>query len=110
MDELLRRAGEDPWSLDLDDRLRLASDLSSAQEEWLPMLRELVEPPAPDHHFPAFLLATPAFDSLRQLLMAQRDAPQGTVPDTGTVDTVQRFVDHYRPYLEHAQDRSKVQV
>ncbi|MHC5064590.1 MAG: hypothetical protein ACYTG5_11530 [Planctomycetota bacterium] len=110
MDDLLRRADEDPWSLDLEERKKLAEVLASAQAEWLPVLQGLVEPPEPGNQFPAFLLATGNFEVLRELLTEHRESPDSTRLDTGTADTLQRFVDHYRVYLEEVSDRSKVQV
>lgn len=86
----------DPWALDGATRRRLAHELAEAQAHWLARLTDLVEPPAPDASFPAFLIEAPQFASLRQ---AVGDARTARELDTATADQLQRFVDLYRDYL-----------
>jgi len=109
MNELLRRASEDPWSLDLADRRHLAAHLHHAQEAWLPMLKELAEPPELDDRFPAFLLETAAFAELRAAIAGQNQDPSEPPRlDTATADTLQRFVDLFRRYLAQVDQKSRV--
>jgi hypothetical protein len=87
---------DDPWSLAPDQRRELGRRLAQQQRTWLPRLATLVEPPAPDDGFPAFLLGLPRFAALREAVSAaasRRDL------DTATADELQRFVDCYRDYL-----------
>lgn len=101
MNELLLRAGEDPWSLALAERQSLSLELKQAQQAWLPLLKELVEPPGPGENFPAFLLETPNFGELRKAIACQNQDPEmPPVLDTATADTLQRFVDLFRHYLQ----------
>lgn len=86
----------DPFSLDHDERNQLLEQNRGAQSAWLPVLARLVEPPAPDATFPAFLLETEAFTKLRRAIGEAQGA--GDL-DTATADEVQRFVDCYRDYL-----------
>jgi len=59
-------------------------------------LPALVEPPAPNSNFPAFLLETEPFAPLRRAI---GDARTSAELDTATADQLQRFVDRYRDYL-----------
>lgn len=86
----------DVRTLDLGQRHALRQRLSAAQAEWLPRLRALVEPPAPDGDFPAFLLATEPFAWLRAAI---GDARQAADLAPATADLLQRFVDAFRDYL-----------
>ncbi len=87
---------EDPWALPLAQRRRMRDGASVAQARWLPILAALVEPPTPSHDFPAFLLATAPFASLRERLGAARARAD---LDFATLDELQHFVDRYRDYL-----------
>jgi hypothetical protein len=58
-------------------------------------VRALVEPPAPDDAFQAFLLALPPFSGLRARVGSARRASE---LDTATADELQRFVDLFRDY------------
>jgi len=87
---------DDPWALSLPEREHWLADQAAAQRHWLPRLRRLVEPPYPGEDFPAFLLATAAFASLRARI---GDAAARAELDTGTLDELQHFVDRYRLYL-----------
>ncbi len=93
---LAARLHEDPWALTLLERGQLAQSRTRSQALWLPRLRQLVEPPAPDRQFPAFLLDLAPFTRLRDDLGS---AQHQTELDTGVADEVQRFVDHYRTWL-----------
>ena len=86
---------QDPWTLAPQARQQLRDELTESQVHWLPRLRALVEPPAPDDVFPAFLLDTAPFARLREAVGAARC--RGDL-DTGTADELQRFVDLYRSY------------
>ena len=109
MNELLRRAGQDPWSLDLDERRRLCLDMRPAQEAWLPLLKELAEPPEPNQDFPAFLLETSTFGQLRESIADQNQDPeQPPNLDTATADTLQRFIDLFRHYMDEVDERQGV--
>jgi hypothetical protein len=85
----------DPRSLSLTERREFEQRLQAQQRHWLDRLRQLAElEPASD--FPAFLLATSTFESLRQRIgvaTSRQDLP------TGTVDEIDHFVDAYRDYL-----------
>jgi hypothetical protein len=87
---------DDPWSLTLEQRRALRCAMAQEQRVWLPRLARMVEPPAPDEGFPAFLLELPRFLALRDAIgtaARRRDL------DTATADELQRFVDCYRDYL-----------
>lgn len=100
MNDLQRRAGDDPWSLELAERRDLLTAMRHAQEAWLPLLIELVEPPSPGEDFPAFLLETSTFSQLREAIACQiEDHQQPLALDTATADTLQRFVDLFRDYM-----------
>lgn len=94
---LVRRFSGDPFALTSEERLRLHRELHAEQRRWLPRLRGLVEPPAPDATFPAFLLALPPF---AKLTTALGNATRRNQLGTGVLDELQRFVDHYRGWLE----------
>jgi hypothetical protein len=96
LDDLLARLGDDPWSLTPSERSELAASHWQAQQRWLPKLRRLVEPPAPDDAFPAFLLDLPPHRRLGAEIAA---AATPADLDVGTADELQRFVDRYRDYL-----------
>lgn len=100
---LMDRVLDDPWSLDLEDRLAFVRSMASAQKTWLERLPALVEPPTPTENFPACLLATERYETLRA---AVGDARCRTDLDTGTADELQRFVDHFRGWLDFALVRS----
>jgi hypothetical protein len=87
---------DDPWSLTHQERLDLRATLAAAQVAWLRRIEDLVEPPAIDDAFPAFLLATAPFAHLGHAI---GDARSPTDLDTGTADALQRFVDRYRSFL-----------
>lgn len=93
---LVRLLEFDPWSLTPAERRRLRSALAAHQARWLPRIASLVEPPAPDPGFPAFLLETPPFHDLRDGIGS---AWQLGDLDTATADRLQRFVDRYRDWL-----------
>jgi hypothetical protein len=87
---------DDPWSLTHQERLDLRATFAEAQVAWLRQIADLVEPPAIDDAFPAFLLATAPFAHLAHAI---GDARNPTDLDTGTADALQRFVDRYRSFL-----------
>jgi hypothetical protein len=98
-EDLVARLADDPWSLPATDRERLRRRHETAQRRWLDRLRRLVEPPAPDEGFPAFLLDLPPFARLARDIGEARGL--GDL-DVGTADELQRFVDRYRDYLTAA--------
>ena len=61
LEQLLDRLQDDPWSLSLEERGRVAVGMADAQRAWADRLPQLVEPPAPGAEFPAYLLATGRF-------------------------------------------------
>ncbi|MBK8098491.1 MAG: hypothetical protein IPK26_15385 [Planctomycetes bacterium] len=86
----------DPRSVPLAQRRRYADELAAAQAAWLPRLRTLCDTAPPADDFPAFLLATEAFLSLRRRLGAavcRRALP------ADVADELDHFVDAYRDYL-----------
>ena len=87
---------DDPWSLAFAERASLAVGHADEQARWLPVIQGLVEPPAIDDSFPAFLLATPPFAHLAEAIAGARQALD---LNTGAADELQRFVDRYRGYL-----------
>jgi len=89
------RLFDDPWSLTRPEREALRTERSASQAKWMSRLPELVEPPAPEASFPAFLLDTERFASLREAI---GDARSRRELDTATADELQRFVDCYRDY------------
>ena len=94
--EILNRLGNNPWHLGPQDRQTLLNTMSRSQKHWLPRLTQMVEPPHPQDGFPAFLLDTKPFESLRQAI---GEAHHRSQLDTATADELQRFVDLYRCYL-----------
>lgn len=95
-DDLVAKMGDDPWSLDQQDRQHLRARCQDAQRDWLPRLQRLVEPPLPLDSFPAFLLELPPFARLRRAIGSARHIAD---LDVGTADELQRFVDRYRSYF-----------
>ena len=95
-DELVARMGDDPWVLNPNQRQQLRHRYAGLQQDWLPRLQRLVEPPLPLESFPAFLLELPPFARLRRAI---GDANTIVDLDVGTADELQRFVDRYRSYL-----------
>jgi hypothetical protein len=94
--DLIRLLEFDPWSLTPAERTELRAALDEAQARWLPRIVDLVEPPAVDEAFPAFLLETPAFADLARGI---GDAHGARELGIATADRLQRFVDRYRSYL-----------
>ncbi len=90
---------DDPWSLTLQERLGLRASLAREQGQWLRRIEGLIEPPAIDDAFPAFLLATKPFAHLAH---AVSDAGDRIALGTGATDALQRFVDRYRSFLSDA--------
>ena len=90
---------DDPWSLTLQERLGLRASLAREQGQWLWRIEGLIEPPAIDDAFPAFLLATKPFAHLAH---AVSDAGDRIALGTGATDALQRFVDRYRSFLSDA--------
>jgi hypothetical protein len=86
----------DPRILDLDQRRRSLRDHAAEQQHWLERLRRLCDTAPPADDFPAFLLATPAFASLRQRLghAADRRALPADV-----ADELDHFALAFRDYL-----------
>jgi hypothetical protein len=86
----------DVRTLDLAQRRALRQRMDRAQRAWLGRLRQLVEPPAPDADFPAFLLETPPFSGLKAAI-----GPAGSAADlpAPVADQLQRFVDAFAGYL-----------
>ena len=90
------KLADDPWSLTHRERLVLRDSLADAQGHWLPRIEGLVEPPAVDAAFPAFLLETTPFAPLARAI---GDTQNRVELDTGTADALQHFVDRYRSFL-----------
>ena len=86
----------DPRTPTLAERHRLAHRLRSAQAQWLARLQPLLELPALEPDFPAFLLATPPFADLAQRL--SRAATRAELP-TPDADELDWFVAAFRDYL-----------
>lgn len=93
---LVRLLAFDPWSLTHAERRLLRHAHGADQQQWLPRLTRLVEPPPPGADFPAFLLAMPPFADLKDGIGKARAV---TDLDTATADRLQRFVDRYRDWL-----------
>ncbi len=98
---LASRLADDPWALTHSERLELRASLGAAQVRWLTRLGNLIDPPAIDDSFPAYLLGTPPFSLIGQSIGEARNRHE---LDTGTADEVQRFVDHYRSYQAESTD------
>ncbi|MCR9247872.1 MAG: hypothetical protein NXI31_22820 [bacterium] len=91
----------DPRSLPLAGRKACAERLADDQNHWLSRLEKLVEGPAPDSDFPAFLLATPAFESLgSRIAGAHRRADLATE----VADELDWFIDKFADYLRTDAD------
>lgn len=89
----------DPREPDLLARRQWQQRLAAQQRQWLQRLTALAEPqPAGD--FPAFLLATPPFDTLRTRLAS---ATRRTDLSTALQDELDHFVDAFRDYLRTDQ-------
>jgi hypothetical protein len=86
----------DPRSMPLPDRRALCASMHREQAAWLERLGHLVEPPQPDHDFPAFLLATAPFAELAQRIGQARSRSQ--LP-ADVADQLDWFVHAYRDYL-----------
>lgn len=86
----------DPRSLPLADRRQAAVDLHLQQSRWLARLQPLIEPPALEPDFPAFLLATAPFAQLARRLGGATDRTQ-LPPEIA--DELDWFVDAFRDYL-----------
>lgn len=86
----------DPRALPLAERRALADRMANEQQAWLARLRNLVEPPAPDEDFPAFLLATPAFGDLSTRL---GDAERRADLPTDVADELDWFAASFADYL-----------
>lgn len=96
---LLEKVSDDPWSLTTHERVRLLQALQGAQQRWLPRLAALVEPPAPEPAFPAFLLEVGPYARLNATIgLAQSQLEL----DPLTRDELQHFVDHFRGWLDAA--------
>ena len=104
---LVARLPDDPWALSLAQRAQLAEAMRGEQATWLPRIRAFVEPPEPDAHFPAFLLALPRFVALARRIAAARARRD---LDVGTLDELQRFVDLYRRWLSESEVRHPANV
>jgi len=104
---LIRRFTEDPFALASSERLALFRALQEDQRRWLPRVRALVEPPAPDATFPAFLLALPPFAALAGAVCPEAGRTRRDL-GTGVLDELQRFVDHYREWLEGDARRDEI--
>jgi hypothetical protein len=87
----------DPRALPLAERRVFRQRLHADQQHWLERLRRLVEPPAPDRDFPAFLLALPPFAALRRAIGDATDRRQ--LP-TAVADELDHFAGAYRDYLK----------
>ncbi|GAB4162128.1 MAG: hypothetical protein Fur0037_28490 [Planctomycetota bacterium] len=97
----------DPRSLDLEERRAWCARLAHAQRHWIRRLPGLVEPPPPESDFPAFLLATGAFEELRKGI---GDATRRAELPTDVADELQWFVDSYRDYLRSVEPRAESEV
>lgn len=93
---LIQMLHDDPWSLNLEQRQAVAQGLADSHGEWLDRLATLVEPPAPNASFPAFLLGTGRYASLAAAIGT---ATHRRELDVSTADELQRFVDLYRDYM-----------
>jgi hypothetical protein len=86
----------DPRAIDLADRHRVLARMDREQTWWLARLQALTESPAPEHDFPAFLLATPPFADLAKKLAPATSRRQ---LDAATADELDWFVRAFRDYL-----------
>lgn len=86
----------DPRALSLAERRAAAASMHTAQGRWLRRLQPLIEPPALDADFPAFLLATPPFAQLARQLDGARQRAQ--LPAV-VADELDWFVQVFRDYL-----------
>jgi hypothetical protein len=68
----------------------------AAQGRWLAQLQLLIEPPALDSDFPAFLLGTPPFADLARRLAMADERCQLPAADADELDW---FVHAFRDYL-----------
>ena len=93
--ELTARLEDDPWSVPVEERNMLAEAMRAAQDQWLPRINMLIEPPLAAGNFPAWLLETPNFACLREAI---GDAQTANELDVAAADQLQRFVDCYRDY------------
>lgn len=87
---------DDPWSLEHRERRDLSDAMTRCQADWLGRLEKLVEPPPIEDTFPAFLLETAPFASLKAFI---GEATCLADLDTAVADELQRFVDRYRDYM-----------
>ena len=92
----------DPRDLDLASRRAWSQRLSFAQREWHPRLAALAEGKLADD-FPAFLLATTAFQSLADKIAA---CPSRSTTPTETLDELERFLDAFADYLRTDRDEA----
>lgn len=86
----------DPRNLSLEARRATAAGMHAAQSRWLARLQLLIEPPALDSDFPAFLLATPPFADLARRLGQAHLRAQLPAADADELDW---FVHAFRDYL-----------
>lgn len=86
----------DPRTLNLDERRAMAAEMQAAQSRWHPRLQRLVEPPALEPDFPAFLMATAPFAELARRLDGA--AGRAQVPPAAA-DELDWFVAAFRDYL-----------
>lgn len=91
----LDRFAEDPWSLDLEERIQLLRAQKGSQARWLPRLQRLVEPPLPGAGFPAFALELPRFAHLRSVVAEATNIAELA---TDLADELQRFTDLYHTW------------
>ncbi len=90
----------DPRDLDLASRRAWSQRLSLAQREWHPRLAALAEGKLADD-FPAFLLATTAFQPLAKKLA---ECASRSATPVETLDELERFLDAFADYLRTDRD------
>lgn len=86
----------DPRTLPMPERRALANRMHDAQSSWLARVQPLLEPPALDPDFPAFLLATPPFADLAAQVGGARRRSE--LPPL-VADELDWFVHAFRDYL-----------
>ena len=80
----------------LSQRRAAKTSMRREQTQWLARLTSLVEPPRPGEDFPAFLLATPAFEDLARRI-GQAKTRADLQPQVA--DELDWFVNAFRDYL-----------
>lgn len=87
---------DNPWALDHSERSQLMAAMAPYQTRWIAGLENLVEPPPIDDSFPAFLLETTPFKTLKSGI---GECSHRNELETAVADQLQFFVDRYRSYM-----------